>query len=168
MGMTFYMRSIAPDILEELITNQGVEDESWLEEPGTLYLEKSWEELLLALTGKDKRTESPLTWAFLGKMALEEGEGFNPEDDIYLGYTYYLEADDVKEVWNVLSEIPPRKLRKCLATQALTQTEAEPEPEETSLNEDKVTDYLIPYYKDFRQYYKQAAKKGNAMIMSIG
>jgi len=96
--------------------------------------------------------ETPLCNVVLG--------GTEIGDDIGYGPARYITAEDVKAVASALDGITPDQLAKRYDSASLQKNEVYPGIWE----EDDAVDYLTSWYGRLRDYYLDAAAKGNAML----
>lgn len=121
-------------------------------------LHKDWHVLHYALNGTGEGGQKPLALAILGGTNLPRNE---PVD---YGPLRYLLPAEVAEVADSLSKIDPRSL-----IDALDQEDAKSKKVYLAHRMDDRDEWshLPELFEEFRSFYKEAAKNGNAMLLKI-
>src|SRR6476469_5502596 len=120
------LMQIAPNVLEELKNDpafiEGLKEEGSLE----LSLDKAWHGIHFILTGETKRGETPLSKAIMGGRAVEQLADIDLNDDLYLGYHYYLTAEEVRQTANALSQISTTEFKARFSPDAMIEADIYP------------------------------------------
>jgi hypothetical protein len=156
MSMIGNFLKLSPEELAELIADPSAveefiypEDES---RDDAIDVDKAWPGIHFLLAGDAGGGDPPLANVLLG--------GTEVGDDIGYGPASYLTADEVKAVANALDEIPPEAFATRYDATSLTQHGIYPEIRDES----DAAEYLSGFYKKLRDYYRDAASHGQAML----
>jgi Domain of unknown function (DUF1877) len=120
-------------------------------------LEKNWHVLHYALNGTAEGGEGPLADAVLGGEHIPDEEGVSD-----FGGLRYLSPRRVVSVARALAEVDPNQLLS-----KLDRGDAEKKRIYLSHTLPDGWDYLPELFLDFRAFYEDAARSGNAMLLSI-
>lgn len=121
-----------------------------------LDVDKAWHGIHFLLTGDPWEGTLPLANAVLG------GETLGDED---LGYgpARFLTPEEVVELAEALEGQPREKLAAGYDPAALEAAEIYPE----GIWEPEALDYLLNYYDELVEFYRQAAARGDAVILYL-
>ena len=123
------------------------------EADGCIDIDKAWQGIHFMLTGDQWAGEPPLCNVILG--------GTEIGDDVGYGPAKYITADDVRAAANALDQLPRDELAKRFDVSAMNNNDIYPGIWDEG---DDALDYLMTWYESLREYYSDAAKKGNAML----
>lgn len=161
MSMIGNFLQLSPEELATLIDDPSSvvsfiypEDE---EREDNIDVDKAWHGIHYLLAGDVWGGKFPLANAVLG--------GTEIGDDVGYGPARYLTADEVKAVADALMEITPDVLRSKYVASALAKNEIYPEIWDDPA--DDAVGYLTSWYEILRDYYIEAAAKGNAMLKYV-
>jgi hypothetical protein len=137
-----------PDQIEELVFNKEGEDDS-------LDIDKTWHGIHFLLTDNPWGGEEPLKFVIMGRHEIGEDIGYGP--------AHYLTSEDVKAISQALSNISTEELKGKFDGNKMIKADIYP-----SIWEDEdALEYLMGYYEALVEYYKDAAIKGNAMLVYL-
>jgi hypothetical protein len=142
----------APYMIEDVIRVDDVEPS-----PDALPIGPSgqdWHVMHFLLTGKARGASGPLANVILGGVPIG--------DDVGDGQTYYLTPEEVKATASALERISPAVLARRFNADALVSEEIYPVACWQDCRE--MPDYLIEAYEGLRNYYREAAANGDAML----
>jgi hypothetical protein len=137
-----------PSLVESFIYPEDEEHEKNID------IDKAWHGIHFLLAGDAWGGELPLANVVLG--------GTEIGDDVGYGPAKYLTADQVKIAADALMEITAEVLRSRFVASALSENEIYPEIWQDS--DDDALEYLSTWFETLRDYYLDAAAKGNAML----
>lgn len=123
------------------------------EHENSFNVDKAWHGIHFLLTGDAWSGEPPLANVVLG------GEEIG--DDVGYGPAKFLTADEVLDVASALKDLSPDAFRARYNAKALLDNEVYPQ---IWHDDDDAVGYLTSYYEALRDYYLDAAAKGNAML----
>jgi hypothetical protein len=180
MGMRLELKQITPDFLTELIAIPSLIEDARDEGATAISLDKAWAAIHFMLIGTDKRTRNILSRAILGSVVLEAEEiaasnaefadqsdpNENPDEEIYLGYTYYLTPTEVIEAAAALLAISEDDFRKKYDPAQLLAHYIYGGNWVVGDNID-LEQFILPNYRDLVKYYQDAAKRGNGMLVTL-
>ena len=135
----------------------GEEDDDELPDDLYLDIDKAWHAIHFLLTGDTWGGEPPLFNAVLGGTELGA-------EDVGHGPARFLTLAEVQDVASALSEISETDLRNRYNASALSAADIYPggwEDVEGSL------EYLLPYYTKLVEFFSEAAKHGDAMLIYL-
>ncbi len=118
-----------------------------------LNLDKSWHGIHFLLTGKTDEAPPPLGNAILGGTEIGEDLGYGP--------ARYLTPDQVREAAQALSAITSEDFARRFDPQTIRQAGV------YALENDATADYCVQYFEKLVAYYRDAAAKGNAMLLYL-
>lgn len=122
------------------------------------YLDKAWHAIHFVLTGSAWAGEAPWAWAILGGTELGEDED---------GNWRHLPAEQVREVAQALSALPPDEFARRYDPQALA--DAQIYPDVIWLRDgDDAKQYVVDYYAQLSGFYAAAAQRGDDVFATIG
>jgi len=121
-------------------------------------LNKDWHVLHYALNGTAEGGDGPLAFAVFGDKELRMDE------DVDYGPPRYLSPAQVREVAAALQKIEPASL---LSRLDYADAKRKQIYLDHTLRDLKEWGYLPEFFEDFRNFYADAAKLGNGMIMKI-
>lgn len=117
-------------------------------------IDKAWHGIHFVLVGEQYGGEPPLSNVVFGAKPIgEEDVGYGPA----LGTT----AESVKQIAAALDEISEEKFREKFDASALEKADIYPQIWDEG---DEALDYLASYFAELKDFYKSAAKSGNAVI----
>ena len=123
--------------------------------PGTrLDVDKAWHGIHFLLTGSAWEGEPPLSMAVLGGTEIGEDCGYGP--------ARYLTTEEVKAVSAALQEISPDDLIERQSPAAMRAAElysSDGSPDDL--------EYIQTYYDSLRQFYFEAACRGDAVLLCL-
>ena len=145
---------LSEDAVENFIDSRFAETSYEDDDEEGLYLDKIWHLVHYLVTGYAEGGDYPLGHAILGGYILHESR----ED------TSFLPPDIVKDVAEGLSTLSEAEMRK------LCDPDVTPKPEiykyPFPIDEEDFEDALS-FFRQVREFYKDAAEKGNAMFRSF-
>lgn len=163
MSMTGQFAAISKSKLDELQDDpDAVADFLFLEadEGGpshTADIDKAWHGIHFLLTGSPSGGVGPLAAAIMGGEEIGEDAGYGP--------ARYLEPEEVKSIAQALADASTEDLAKRYSPKALTAADIYPGIWEQE--GDEAFDYLAGYYEDMVDFYKAAAKRGDAVLLYL-
>jgi len=116
-------------------------------------VDKAWHGIHFLLANDAWAGETPLANVVLG--------GTEIGDDVGYGPAKYLTADEVFDVANALKDLSSDAFRARYNAKSLLDNEIYPQ---IWHDDDDAVGYLTSYYETLRDYYLDAAAKGNAML----
>jgi hypothetical protein len=122
-------------------------------------LEKDWHVLHYAMNGTAKAAKGPLGQAVLGGKGITALIGI-----MSTGPLRYLEPKEVKAIAKALAKIDPDQLLPKLDTE---DAEAKHIYLAETLEDLSGWSYFPKFFRQFRSFYTDAARNGNAMLLSI-
>ncbi|MBW1803052.1 MAG: YfbM family protein [Deltaproteobacteria bacterium] len=160
MGIEFSMWQIAPDELARLLTSEDAVDdfmesrfpETYDEdyEDDGLSLEKIWHLLHYLITGDAENEEYPLAYAIMVGYLLHKS----------WNNLIYLPSDEVREVSDAISSLSEDDFYMKYKPESVSELDIYKYP---SVHKEDVDDAL-EYFRKLKDYYQDAANKGNAML----
>ena len=139
-----------PASVEAFIYPDGGEAENGID------VDKAWHGIHFMLTGDVWGGASPLANVVLGGVEIGEDAGYGP--------ARYITPDEVRAAAEVIRSLPREVLGKRYDAAAMAENEIYPDIWDEG---DDAADYLLSYYESLRNYYLDAASKGNAMLKYI-
>jgi len=133
------------------VASEGRGDCKWSEE---IDIDKAWHGIHFLLTGSAGETESALGAVIMG------GEGVG--DDLGYGPARYLTPERVKELARALAEVKPEDLVKNFDPEKMTDQQVYPLIWDEG---DEALEYLLHHFHKLKDYYNDAAAKGNGMLL---
>lgn len=165
MSMTGQFAAISKAKLDELQDDpDSVADFLFLEadEGGprhTADIDKAWHGIHFLLTGSPSGGVGPLAAAIMGGEEIGDEEGYG------YGAIRYLEGDEVQAIAHALSDTPTEELAKRYSVKALTAADIYPGIWEDE--GDRAFDYLAGFYEDMVEFYQDAAKRGDVVLLYL-
>jgi hypothetical protein len=138
-----------PSTVEEFIYQEETNDKS-------LYVDKAWHGIHFLLANDSRAGEPPLANVVLGGTDIGDDDGYGVR---------YLTANEVFDVANALQNLSPEVFRARCNAKTLLDNDIYPQDWQ---NGDDWEGGLTFYYKEIRDYYLDAAAKGNAMLKYLG
>jgi hypothetical protein len=135
-------------------------------EPGrrVFSLEKDWHVLHFALNGTHDGGTGPLADAILGGHEVPDTEGVTSFGTVSSNPLHYLDSAEVSRVAAALLEVDPNQLLSKLDF-------ADAQKKEIylwhTLDDMANWEYLPELFRTFRDFYTEAARSGNCMLLSI-
>lgn len=123
------------------------------ERENNIDVDKAWHGIHFLLANDSWAGEPPLANVVLG--------GTEIGDDVGYGPAKYLTADEVLDVANALNDLSPEAFRARYNAKTLLDNEIYPQ---IWYDDVEAVGYLTSYYEILRDYYLDAAAKGNAML----
>lgn len=123
------------------------------EHENNIDVDKAWHGIHFLLANDSWAGEPPLANVVLG--------GTEIGDDVGYGPAKYLTADEVLDVANALNDLSPEAFRARYNAKTLLDNEIYPQ---IWYDDVEAVGYLTSYYEILRDYYLDAAAKGNAML----
>ena len=120
-------------------------------------LEKNWHVLHYVLSGTAEGGSGPLADAILGGEQIPDEEGVSD-----FGGIRYLSPERVAAVAKALADVDPTQL-----VSRLDRADAEAKRIYLAHTLPNGWEYLPDLFRDFRKFYEDAARCGNAMLLSI-
>lgn len=121
-------------------------------------LDKAWHAIHFTLTGSVWEGAEPLYLVILGGTEFGEDYGYGPPR--------YLTPDQVKAVSSALEPLTPDVFSGMFDSDALTREKIYPKVFWAS-EEDGGLEYVLDNYLNVREFYRTAAERGDAMIVSM-
>lgn len=158
MSMIGNFLQLSSEELEALIADPSAV-ESFIypddeERERSIDIDKAWHGIHFLLAGEPWGGDPPLANVVLG--------GTEIGDDVGYGPARYLTAAEVQAAASALQDITPDVLRSRYVASELSENDIYPqiwdEPEDDAFG------YLGPWYETLRDYFIDAAAKGNAML----
>ena len=118
-----------------------------------LRLEKSWHSLHYLLTGSAERVDSALGKAILGGKEIGTDLGYGP--------ARYLEASEVREIAAALSRVSLRDLANRFNLEAMKAAKI------YACRNDEELELAQHYFAQLKDYYADAAKRQNPMLLYL-
>ncbi len=159
MSMIGNFLQLTPAELEALIASPG-DVESFiypddLEGERGIDVDKAWHAIHFMLTGEQHEGEPPLSDVVLGGIAIGDDVGYGP--------ARYLTASEVSDVADALESLTRDEFGKRYDAAALTANGIYPQIWTGEEN----LEYVLSWYETLRQYYLDAASRGNAMLQYL-
>jgi hypothetical protein len=120
---------------------------------GELNLDKAWHGIHFLLTGRIDEAPPPLGNAILGGTEIGEDLGYGP--------ARYLTPEQVREVAQALAAITREEFARRLDPQRIRQAGV------YALEGETTAEYCVEYFEKVVAYYRDAASKGNAMLLYL-
>lgn len=121
-------------------------------------LDKAWDGIRYLLTGSSLEESEAhptlLSRAVMGGTKIGEDIGYGPMS--------YLTPEEVQEISCALSKISPEELSKKFDVALMNEKKIYPGP-----FDEKDTEYVAGYYEVMRDYYKDAAKRKNGLLVAL-
>ncbi|USB32988.1 YfbM family protein [Paenibacillus sp. YPG26] len=157
MSMIGNLKQISEETLDLIIKGE-VDPEAVVfdEEDEGLDLDKSWHAIHFLLNGSAWEGEAPLFNVILGGKEVGEDLGY--------GKTRYLTNKEVQEVTLTLVNITEEDLKQRFDAAVMNELEIYPFDDWSG---DEEMDYVLSYYTDLKEYYMEAVRQGNAMLLFI-
>ncbi|WP_246021820.1 YfbM family protein [Paenibacillus zeisoli] len=151
------LKQISEETLDLIIKGE-VDPEAVVfdEEEERLDLDKSWHAIHYLLNGSAWEGEPPLFNVIFGGQEVGEDLGY--------GKTRYLTKKEVQEVALTLVNITEEDLKERFDAAAMNELEIYPSNDWSSEEE---VDYVLSYYASLKEYYMEAVRQGNAMLLFI-
>lgn len=148
-------RAPGPFTLEEMkrITQPLSDVGAFGNEDDVLTLEKSWHTLHYLLAGSAEPVDSPLGHAILGGKEIGPDLGYGP--------ARFLSPDEVREVAGAIKKLSKDNLAQRFDLQAMTASEIYACRDESEL------ELAQDYFEQMKQFYIEAASRGNAMLLYL-
>ena len=125
-----------------------------------VYLDKSWEAIHFILTGnKIGSGEPPLSQAVYGEQFFDKGQ------DLGMGPASYLTPEQVKHINALMSELGEDFLRKNYKPEEMDKKGIYPQFWSQNAN---LIDYVRENFFALKEFYRDAASKGNAIASYLG
>lgn len=157
LSVVGYLKQIKPEVLSSLLEGMGkAQDYIYDEDMESLYLDKSWHAIHFILNGKAWGGEEPLAHVILGGTAISEDYGNGP--------IRYLSCEKVQEISNQLIQLQGAQLTHRYNPDKMTEGEIYPS---LYWEDEGEMEYVFDYYWSVVDYYKDAASKGNGMLMYL-
>jgi hypothetical protein len=160
MSMIGNFLQVTPDDLAALIKDpEGIEEFIYPEDEereNGIDVDKAWHGIHFLLTGDAWAGEAPLANVVLG--------GTEIGDDVGYGPARYITAEQVRVIAEAIGPITPQQLVERYNASALISNQIYPE---VWVDGDADVEYLRSWYGTLRNYYLDAALKGNAMLKYI-
>jgi hypothetical protein len=159
MSITGFLKQVTPEQLAEIIEDPDlIEDlmDDCIDEDieDALYLDKAWNGIHFLLNEDASGGEEPLRFAVMGREEIGE-------DDGGYGPPLYIPVDDVKAIAKILSELPAKEVASKFNPHKMDEAGVYP-----AIWEDEYAlDFLMDHYTLLVEYYRDAANKGNAMLV---
>ena len=128
------------------------------EHEDSIDVDKAWHGIHYLLTGDSWGGEPPLANAVLGGTEIGDDFGYGP--------ARYLTADEVHAVAEALKDIAADAFRLRYVPSDLSKNEIYPEIWDDP--DDDAVGYLTTWYETLRDYYIDAAARGQAMLKYLG
>jgi len=163
MGMIGNLFRVTMKDLEEILEDSSlledlVDAEDNVSLNNLLDIDKSWEGIFYLLTGHGiaelDDAKPPLSWALFSLQLIDE------EQDMGYGPAHYIDADQVKQLNKELDNITEEELKQRYNGKQMDEAGIYPEvwAEAESL------DYVLDYFGQLKEFYKQAEKESMAVI----
>jgi hypothetical protein len=123
----------------------------------TIDVDKAWQGIHFLLTGDDYGGAPPAANVVLGGIEIGEDVGYGP--------AIYLTPAEVQDVAKFVAAMTPELLGARYVAEELSEHEIYPNIWDDP--EDDAVGYLMEYYATLREYYLDAAVKGNAMLKFV-
>lgn len=136
-----------PDLIESLIFEEV--DDNYLD------LDKAWHGIHFLLNDDVWGGNEPLRFVVMGREEIGEDIGYGP--------TRYLTSSEVKDISRTLSKISIESLIKKFDAERFKKADIYP----SIWEEEDAIDYLMEYYKELVDYYNDAAKNNNVMLVYL-
>jgi uncharacterized protein YktA (UPF0223 family) len=155
-------KSISPSKLEELKQKPDmIENFLYPEDDSTssdkIDIDKAWDGIHFLLTGSNyEGGEPPLAYVIFGGIAIGDDVGYGP--------ARYIEAEEVKQIFNAFKDISEEELKKRFDPGKMKKAEIFPFENNCS-NED--LDYLLENFRSLKGFYKKTVEQGNAMLQYL-
>lgn len=157
MGMTAGFVQITPEQLQSHIDNpntlQDVIMSAIMGGGGSMSVDKAWHGIHFLLTGDSWENDSPLAQVVMGGAGIGEDMGFGP--------ARYLTAEEVEQIAAALQPIDADEFSSRYDPEAMESNGVYAFNMEDA---DDEIDYFRGFYLELRDYYFDAAAKGNAML----
>ena len=161
MGMVASFVAVSPGTLQRLRSEEdSIEeflypDDGDSSPPTSIDIDKSWHGIHYLLTGQAEGGEGPVALAVFG------GEEFGPE--VGYGPARFLLPEQVAQIAGALSKIEASELAKRFNPKDMTAKDIYLTPMwERDGNE--ALDYVLEYYQQLPDFYRDAASRGDAVI----
>ena len=162
MGMLGCFCQLTPQELSGIIADPNRMDEDWFEGLGEkseemhIDIDKAWNGIHFLLTGESWGGELPLADAISG--------GTEISDDLGYGPPRYLTPGQVQKVSTALSAVRPEDLRRRFDPTRMKALEIYPDIWDEG---EESLDYLLQYFESLREFYNNAASRGNAVLLYL-
>ena len=138
------------------VTNEELDEEFDLEKSNIVDTDKSWEGILLLLTGQNSENlDHPLS------KILFSGQIIDEEQDLGYGPGHYLRPNQVKEINSEISVLSADVLKKRYDPVKMDELEIYPR-DWTKQGVD--VDYLLEYFEKVKAVFKLASANNEAII----
>ncbi|MBD2455534.1 YfbM family protein [Nostoc sp. FACHB-87] len=125
-------------------------------------LDKEWHTLHFLLTGdlsleEDTQVASPYWNVVMG--------GTPTQFEATYGFVRYLNPEEVREVAELLSAISVEELRQRFDVDAFNAAQIYPNPNPDGWDEEEI-EFLLEIYPEFVQFFQNAARQGDIVLLS--
>lgn len=166
MGMTALLLRVPKETLDSYLEDSSLleervfEDESEEADPALLDIDKSWDGIIFLLTGAiSDENDHPLQEVLFSEDVIDE------DQDMGYGPAHYLTPEKVKELNDQLMTITEEELEKRFDPAQLKAAGAYPDIWEQDREE--ILEYLVEHFELLKDFYAEAAAKGEAIITMI-
>jgi hypothetical protein len=121
-------------------------------------VDKAWHAIHFLLTGQTEGGDPPLAWTILGGLELKDEKNYTEGNALRM-----LSPDQVKEVAEALAGISADQL----LSRATIADMISKEIYGVSEDEKMAREYIHSCYAELRDFYAEAAKKGNGMLLLL-
>ncbi|ADU09533.1 YfbM family protein [Micromonospora aurantiaca] len=157
MGMVFTARRLSGAELATVLADPDTVGTLFQGGPDELDLDKAWHGLHYLLTGTTYEIRGDAGPAIVG------GEPIGP--DLGMGPARLLMPDAVRTVAAGLDAVDDATLRARFDPEAMS--EAEIYPHIWDDGDDEFDGYLLPYFTALRDFYRDAAASGDAVLLAV-
>ncbi|RLQ10763.1 DUF1877 family protein [Micromonospora sp. BL1] len=157
MGMVFTARRLSGEDLATVLADTGTVGTLFDGGPHELDLDKAWHGLHYLLNGTTYEVRGDAGPAIIG------GDPIGP--DLGMGPARLLMPDAVRAVAAGLDAVDDATLRARFDPAAMS--EAEIYPHIWDDGEDEFDNYLLPHFTALRDFYRDAAASGDAVLLAV-
>lgn len=160
MGMTANLKQISTETLDKILDGTESlidfiydEDDS---ENSSLDIDKAWHAIHFILNQSAWEGDLPLFNVILGGTEMGEDLGFGP--------VRYLTKEEVSSVASCLSNLSENELKNRFDPDLMNELDIYPS---IDWREQGDQEYIFTYYEEVKNYYIQASKNNEAMLLYI-
>lgn len=154
-------KQISPSQLEELMNGSSVVKDMIYRDTDEslnnhLVIDKTWHGIHFLLTGKVWRKGGILGNAIMGGVEIGDDLGYGP--------ARYLRPHEVKETSDALELVKECDLKSKFNPDEIMKKKVYPF---SSRCDEVDLEYILPYFRELKSFYKNCAKNGNVMLIYI-
>ncbi len=128
-----------------------------------LDLDKAWEGVFFIITGqslaKAVEAEAPLLGILMGPLEID------PDQDMGYGPATYTTAEQTRVIYNAIKDLTKEELSANYDPNRMDEEGLYPDIWQ---NDENALEYLLDYFDDLKNFYKNAVENGEAVVTFLG